>query len=199
METGTLLIAPQSCSLPSEAFVRCDKALGLFLSHSKSFFLLYLGLSPTLGYELTALSLAWKCSVPEGRIWLDLNNDICNVPSDRTRRTPTGADKHPACREVFVNPPQCLSASSHAFLENLPWGGLEKNCRNRGGGSVCLSCWARRDLNHHSSPTPAKSPGDGLFLYCTARYAAASCLPCESVAFPIIHRRANSRGSISMK
>lgn len=62
-----------------------------------------------------SLSLAWKCSVPEGRIWLDLSNDICNVPSDRSQRTPTGADKHPACREVFVNPPWCLSISSRAF------------------------------------------------------------------------------------
>lgn len=55
MEIGALLIAPQSRAQPSEAFVRCDKALGLFLSHSKSFFLLYLGFSPILGYELTAL------------------------------------------------------------------------------------------------------------------------------------------------
>lgn len=157
METGALLIAPQSCSMPSEAFVRCDEALGLFLSHSKSFFLLYLGLSPTLGYELTALSLAWKYSVPEGRIWLDLNNDICNVPSDRTQRTPTGADKLPACREVFVNPPQCLSASSRAFGKSA-LGRLGENLEllqeQRWGFS--LSWWPRQDLNQqpHSCQKP---------------------------------------------
>lgn len=159
METGTLLIALQSCALPSEVFVRCDKALGLFLSHSKSFFLLYLGFSPTLGYELTALSLAWKCSVPEGRMWLYLNNGICDVPSDRTQKTPTGADKHPTCREVFVNPPQHLSASSCAFVKiclGEAWGKPEVATGTEVGFS--LSWWPRQDLNHHNSSTPAKKP-----------------------------------------
>lgn len=58
--------------MPSEAFVRGDKALGLFLSCSKSFFLFYLELSPILSYELTLLfhldgNVGWMM---EGRIWL---------------------------------------------------------------------------------------------------------------------------------
>lgn len=45
VEIESILIAPpQIRAMPSEEFVRCDKALCLFLSCSKSFFLFYLGM-----------------------------------------------------------------------------------------------------------------------------------------------------------
>lgn len=129
------------------------------MSHSKSFFLLYLGLSPILGYELAALSLAWKCSVPKGRIWLDLNNGICNIPSDRPQKTPTGADKHPACREVFVNPPQyfwkiCLGET---WRKPGVAAGTEVGVQ-----SVCLG-GPDRTLTITPAPLLPNSPGDGLY------------------------------------
>lgn len=110
--------------------------------------------------ELTALS-AWKCSVPEGRIWLDLNNDICNVLTDRTQKTPTGADAYPACREVFVNPPHCLSISSPAFGKSA-LGRLRENLellQEQGGGSVCLG---GPDRTLSITTLLPKSPGDCL-------------------------------------
>lgn len=64
-----LIAAARIHAVPLEAFVRCDRALGLFLSGSKSFFLFCLGLSPILSYELTPLFHVhgnWT----EGSIWL---------------------------------------------------------------------------------------------------------------------------------
>ncbi|KAI1240337.1 hypothetical protein IHE44_0008754 [Lamprotornis superbus] len=133
----------------------------------------YSGLSPTLGCEVTALSLsAWKCSVPEGRIWLDLSNDTCNVPSDRTQKTPTGADKHTACREVFVNPPRAFGKSALGRLgENL-----ELLQERVGVQSICLS-GPDRTLTI-TKPHPCQKAQVMVYLLCsTARCASASCPP----------------------
>lgn len=127
MAIESILIAPpQICAMPSEAFVRCDKALSLFLSCSKSFFLFYLGLSPTLRDELTRLFHLHGSvgHATEGRIWL-WSEQMTSViflhirdPKDTSRCWWASTLRRCICksRVMFVCILKCLN-----MFENLPW------------------------------------------------------------------------------
>lgn len=171
MEIGTLLIAPPK-PCPAAIWGICQMWQGtwpIFVTQQILFPTLLGVQSHPWIWAHCSLSLAWKCSVPEGRIWLDLSNDICNVPSDRTQRTPTGADKHPACTEVFVDPPWCLSASSRAFGKSA----LERTwscCRaEMGVQSVYLGC-PDRTLTIRTASLLQKAQVLVCLLYSTVSY-----------------------------